>query len=88
MGMEIELCSNQPEWVRELGWFYGRIGRDNVCILFRRGKKQVISSDLQGVYYVEFKHDIAEKDVSLMENTEIMLREQLRQFIQNQVPLE
>src|SRR5919112_4028342 len=31
---------------------------------------------------------LAEKDVSLMENTETMLREQLRQLIQNQVPAE
>jgi hypothetical protein len=31
---------------------------------------------------------LAEKDEALMENTEIMLREQLRQLIQNQVPTE
>ena len=31
---------------------------------------------------------LAEKDEALMENTEIMLREQLRQLIQNKVSLE
>ncbi|MGH9974860.1 MAG: hypothetical protein ACRD8Z_03355, partial [Nitrososphaeraceae archaeon] len=31
---------------------------------------------------------LAEKDPELMENTEVMLREQLRQFIQNMVPVE
>ena len=31
---------------------------------------------------------LAEKDPELMENTEVMLREQLRQFIQNKVPVE
>jgi hypothetical protein len=31
---------------------------------------------------------LAEKDPELMENTEVMLREQLRQFIQNRVPVE
>lgn len=31
---------------------------------------------------------LAEKDEALMENTEVMLREQLRQLIQNQVPAE
>jgi hypothetical protein len=31
---------------------------------------------------------LAEKDEALMENTEVMLREQLRQLIQNQVPTE
>jgi superfamily II RNA helicase len=31
---------------------------------------------------------LAEKDEALMENTEVMLREQLRQLIQNKVSLE
>jgi hypothetical protein len=31
---------------------------------------------------------LAEKDEVLMENTEVVLREQLRQLIQNQVPAE
>jgi hypothetical protein len=31
---------------------------------------------------------LAEKDEALMENTEVMLREKLRQFIQNMVPVE
>jgi hypothetical protein len=31
---------------------------------------------------------LAEKDQVLMENTEVMLREQLRQFIQNKVSIE
>jgi predicted nucleotide-binding protein len=49
----------RPNVLFELGWFYGAIGRDNVCILYRRGGK--IFSDLQGISYVEFKRDIAEK---------------------------
>jgi hypothetical protein len=31
---------------------------------------------------------LAEKDNALMENTEVMLREQLRQIIQNKVSME
>jgi predicted nucleotide-binding protein len=34
----------RPNVFFELGWFYGKIGRDNVCILFKKGGR--IHSDL------------------------------------------
>jgi predicted nucleotide-binding protein len=46
----------RPNVFFELGWFYGRIGRDNVCILFRRGGK--LQSDLEGIFLIKFKQDI------------------------------
>jgi predicted nucleotide-binding protein len=41
-----------------LGWFYARIGRDNVCILFKKGGR--IHSDLQGVSLIKFDRDISD----------------------------
>jgi predicted nucleotide-binding protein len=49
----------RPNVFFELGWFYGKIGRDNVCILFKKGGR--IHSDLQGVSLIKFDRDISDK---------------------------
>jgi predicted nucleotide-binding protein len=48
----------RPNVFFELGWAYGRLGRARVCLLFRRG--MTISSDLQGVEWVDFIENVEE----------------------------
>ena len=49
----------RPNVIFELGWFYGRLRRDKVCILFKKGAK--IHSDLGGINRVEFSESVDEK---------------------------
>ena len=49
----------RPNVIFELGWFYGRLRRDKVCILFKKGAK--IHSDLDGINRVEFSESVDEK---------------------------
>ncbi|MCG2575973.1 nucleotide-binding protein [Dechloromonas sp. XY25] len=53
----------RPNVIFELGWFYGRLGRERVCILFKEGTK--IHSDLDGVSRIQFKDSIAESIVEI-----------------------
>lgn len=48
----------RPNVVFELGWFYGRLGRSRVCILFKKGTH--IHSDLDGVLRVQFAESVEE----------------------------
>lgn len=47
----------------ELGWFYGRLGRDRVCILFKEGTK--VPSDLDGISRIQFSESVEEKIVEI-----------------------
>lgn len=49
----------RPNVVFELGWFYGRLGRERVCILHKRSTK--IHSDLEGITRIEFQESVNEK---------------------------
>jgi predicted nucleotide-binding protein len=49
----------RPNVVFELGWFYGRLGRRRVCLLFKSGTH--IHSDLDGVSRIEFEEAVTEK---------------------------
>lgn len=49
----------RPNVIFELGWFYGRLGREKVCILFKKGTK--MHSDLDGISRIEFNNLINEK---------------------------
>jgi len=49
----------RPNVIFELGWFYGRLGRDKVCILFKEGTE--IHSDLHGVSRIQFRSSVSEK---------------------------
>jgi predicted nucleotide-binding protein len=53
----------RPNVIFELGWFYGRLGRGRVCILFRKGT--VIHSDLHGILRLEFERSIEETVLEL-----------------------
>ena len=55
---ENEYSQARPNVIFELGWFYGRLGRDRVCILFKGGTK--IHSDLDGVSRIQFKDSVTE----------------------------
>lgn len=48
----------RPNVLLELGWFFGRFGRDRVCIVCKKGTN--IPSDLQGVLYVQFQDMVKE----------------------------
>lgn len=49
----------RPNVIFELGWFYGKIGRDKTCILSKKGTK--IHSDLKGISQIIFQDSISEK---------------------------
>lgn len=49
----------RPNVVFELGWFYGRLGRKNVCILSKIGTN--IHSDLDGIMRKDFTESVEEK---------------------------
>jgi predicted nucleotide-binding protein len=49
----------RPNVIFELGWFFGRIGRNRVCILYKQGTK--IPSDLGGISRIEFANSIEDK---------------------------
>ncbi|HDM77502.1 MAG TPA: hypothetical protein ENG51_13695 [Deltaproteobacteria bacterium] len=48
----------RPNVIFELGWFYGRLGRSRVCILYKKGTR--IHSDLDGISRVEFGESVLE----------------------------
>jgi predicted nucleotide-binding protein len=48
----------RPNAIFELGWFYGRLGRQRVCILMKRGTS--IHSDLAGIVRIEFIERVEE----------------------------
>jgi predicted nucleotide-binding protein len=48
----------RPNVIFEMGWFYGRLGRQRVCILFKKGTK--IHSDLDGIMRIEFAENVEE----------------------------
>jgi predicted nucleotide-binding protein len=55
----------RPNVVFEIGWFYGRLGRDRVTILFREGTS--VPSDLDGILRIQF-HKSIEENVRDIEN--------------------
>ncbi|MGL5759409.1 TIR domain-containing protein [Plesiomonas sp.] len=55
---ENEYSQARPNVVFELGWFYGRLGRERVCILFKEGTR--IHTDLDGVSRIQFKESVSE----------------------------
>jgi hypothetical protein len=55
----------RPNVLFELAWFYGRLGRDRVCILFQESTR--MPSDLDGISRIQFRASIEEK-VTEIEN--------------------
>ena len=54
-----EYFQARPNVIFELGWFYGRLGRNKVCILSKKGIK--IHSDLKGIMRKDFENTVEEK---------------------------
>ncbi len=48
----------RPNVVFEMGWFYGRLGRDRTCILYKTPTE--IPTDLEGIGYYTFEHNVRE----------------------------
>ncbi|MEN6331527.1 MAG: nucleotide-binding protein [Smithella sp.] len=48
----------RPNVLLELGWFYGRYGRDRVCII--KKSKTEIPSDLAGILSIDFHDNVSE----------------------------
>ena len=53
----------RPNVMFELGWFYGKLGRDHVTILLQKGTK--IPSDLDGIYRIEFEGNVLDQAVKI-----------------------
>lgn len=54
---------SRPNVFFELGWFYGRLGRERTCLVWKRGGK--LPSDLAGVGRVEFGVSVDEAYLDL-----------------------
>jgi len=48
----------RPNVLLELGWFYGRYGRDRVCIIKKAGTE--MPSDLAGILSIDFHDNVSE----------------------------
>lgn len=55
-----EYYQARPNTIFELGWFYGRLGRDRVCILFQKGTN--VPSDLKGIMRKDFIEKVTEAE--------------------------
>lgn len=49
----------RPNVVFELGWFYGRLGRERVCLVLREGTR--LQSDLEGISRIVFEQSVLER---------------------------
>jgi len=58
-----EYTQARPNVTFELGWFYGRLGRERVVMLLKEGTK--IHSDLDGVSRIQFIRSVEEKIVEI-----------------------
>jgi len=56
---DTEYSQARPNVLFELGWFYGRLGRERVCILFKKGTR--LHSDLDGISRIEFTESLVDK---------------------------
>ncbi len=62
-GNDEEYTQARPNVIFELGWFYGRLGRNRVCIIFKKGAK--IHSDLEGISRIEFDDSLRDKTLEI-----------------------
>ena len=53
----------RPNVIFELGWFYGKLKRERVCILFRHGT--AIHSDLDGINRIQYRENVQESYLEL-----------------------
>lgn len=50
----------RPNVIFELGWFYGKLGRERVCLILQEADNMKIYSDLDGVMQLRFRNSIDE----------------------------
>lgn len=50
----------RPNVIFELGWFYAKIGRENVCIIEQENKNFNIFSDINGILTLRFRDSVKE----------------------------
>jgi predicted nucleotide-binding protein len=53
---ELVYAQGRPNTIFELGWFYGKLGRDKACILKKDGTN--INTDIHGVSRIQFNNKI------------------------------
>jgi predicted nucleotide-binding protein len=58
-----EYSQARPNVIFELGWFYGRLGRERVCILLKVGTR--IHSDLGGISRIQFNDSVEESTADI-----------------------
>ena len=58
-----EYTQARPNVIFELGWFYGRVGRENVVMLLKEGTH--IHSDLDGVSRIQFAQNVEDKFIEI-----------------------
>lgn len=54
----------------ELGFFYGKLGRNKVCCLYKKGVE--IPTDISGISYIEFKDSPEEKYQEIVNELKIV----------------
>lgn len=60
---EHRVAQARPNVLFEIGWFYGWLGRERVCLISRRGTE--MPSDLHGISRVEFTNEVDECAIEL-----------------------
>ncbi len=55
-----EYLQVRPNVIFELGWFYAKLGRENVMILEQRVSKSNVFSDLQGIVRTQYIENVEE----------------------------
>jgi len=60
-----EYFQMRPNSAFELGWFYGKLGRNRTCILLKERTK--LPSDLKGIETIRFREGVAEEYLKIRE---------------------
>jgi len=58
-------------WI-ELGWFYAKLGKANVLLIYEENKDNIIPSDLSGVHRLQYKKNISETYRDLKKELELI----------------
>ncbi len=58
----------RPNVIFEMGWFYGKLGKEKIAVLLKKGAK--LNSDLHGLNYLEYDSSVREKFLDLSNELE------------------
>lgn len=56
---DADYAQARPNAIFELGWFFGRLRRERVCMLIKKGTR--IHSDLDGISRIDFEDSVLER---------------------------